>query len=41
MKRLLENIFTVDNLIKRNNIYKFLQGKFTYVVKKDIEVFFK
>lgn len=29
------------NLIKRNNISKFLQGKFTYVAKKDIEAFIK
>lgn len=29
------------NLIKRNNINKFSQGKFTYVAKKDIEAFFK
>lgn len=29
------------NLIKRNNISKFSQGKFTYVAKKDIEAFIK
>lgn len=29
------------NLIKRNNINKFSQGKFTYVAKKDIEAFIK
>lgn len=29
------------NLIKRNNISKFSQGKFTYVAKKDIETFIK
>jgi excisionase family DNA binding protein len=29
------------NLIKRNNINKFSQGKFIYVAKKDIEAFIK
>lgn len=29
------------NLIKRNNISKFSQGKFTYVGRKDIEFFLK
>lgn len=29
------------NLIKRNSISKFSQGKFTYVAKKDIEAFIK
>jgi len=29
------------NLIRRNNIYKFSQGKFTYVAKKDIEALIK
>nr|WP_315250716.1 helix-turn-helix domain-containing protein [uncultured Flavobacterium sp.] len=32
---------TLYNLIKRNNISKFSQGKFTYVAKKDIEAFIK
>lgn len=32
---------TLYNLIKRNSISKFSQGKFTYVAKKDIEAFIK
>jgi len=35
------SIGALYNLIKRNNIGKFSQGKFTYVAKKDIEAFIK
>ncbi|MEZ7514458.1 helix-turn-helix domain-containing protein [Flavobacterium frigidarium] len=32
---------TLYNLLKRNNISKYSQGKFTYIAKKDIEAFIK
>lgn len=32
---------TLYNLLKRNNISKYSQGKFTYIAKKDIEAFMK